>query len=209
MKLAAVITIGIFATTACVVGDRQSAGSQAASGGDAGIEDTVTDAACRRALCDPLECTEEMHAVTLPDECCPSLCAPNDCSLEVCTKVSCAEGFHPEKPKGACCQTCVRDAASSGTCEQGQEGYFDYRDQLMGGDTATTCTVDSDCRVVIFDNACEHGCGAALRGNVASSVRDALSGYADQHCGKCGEAAPQCPSVRSSAFCTGGYCSLH
>ena len=198
----------------CVVGNPTGLdGPGAASLTDAGLAGLTGDSgsACASSVCAPLECGPEMRPMPLPGECCPTLCEPLDCSTIDCPPLDCASGTHSEKPNGLCCAGCVKNpaAAAGATCDQGQAGYADYFDQTMSSLGAALCEADSDCRIVVIDNPCSHGCGTAVAFRTATDLQSRLQTYASAHCGACEQTSPGCPPVEQFAYCTGGVCSAH
>jgi hypothetical protein len=185
-------------------------GSQAS--GDAGLGVSSDDSGvCAPSACAPLECPPETRAMPLPGECCPTLCEPSDCSTVDCPALDCASGTHPEKPNGLCCAACVKNPKpkSGETCDQGQAGYADYLDKTMSALGASFCDTDKDCKIVVIDNPCQHGCGTAVAFRTATELASRLSTYASAHCAACDQTSPGCPPVELFAYCTGGSCSAH
>jgi hypothetical protein len=179
---------------------------------DGGVELPGADSsACASQVCAPLECGPGTRAMPLPGECCPTLCEPSDCSTADCPPLDCASGTHPEKPNGLCCAACVKNPkpASGETCDQGQAGYATYRDQTMAARGAALCSADSECKVLVIDNPCEHGCGTAVTFKSALDLASRLATYASAHCAACAQTGPGCPPVEQFPFCTGGVCSSH
>jgi hypothetical protein len=95
------------------------------------------------------------------------------------------------------------------TCDQGQQGYADFREKTLAALGARFCEADSDCRLVVLDNACEQNCGTAVLARVASTFKTDLDGYAANHCAACDSGGTACPPLGRAAFCTGGICSAH
>lgn len=191
-------------------GGRNGRGSQISlDGGDLGL--SLDSSACASAVCAPLECGPETRPMPLPGECCPTLCEPSDCSLVDCAPIDCASGTHAEKPAGLCCAACVKNPKpkSGETCDQGQAGYADYVDQTTSVLGASLCEADTDCRIVVIDNPCDHGCGTATLARSAAELKSRLAAYAAAHCSACEQTGPGCPPVERIAYCTGGVCSAH
>jgi hypothetical protein len=152
-----------------------------------------------------------MLAVPLPGECCPTMCVPSDCSTVDCPPLQCAPGAHAVKPAHFCCELCVTNPPplSGESCDQGQQGYADYLARTTTALGAASCNADSECRILVIDNPCDHGCGAALGARTGAELRSLLSDYAAAHCAACPQTGPGCPPVEQRAFCTGGFCSGH
>jgi len=208
------LTPAFFLEAGCVVGRSGANGN--GRFGDGGPDGAISipgfDASsCSAAVCAPLECPATMRGVSLPGECCPTLCQPSDCSLVDCPPIQCASGTHAVKPSGACCQTCVDNPAPKPgeTCDQGQTGYSAFYDQTVSTLGATFCNADSDCRIVKLDNPCNHDCGTAVAARSATELKSVLSNYAADHCAACDQTGPGCPAVEQFAYCTGGVCSAH
>jgi hypothetical protein len=185
-------------------------GSQATL--DAGLGASNDDAGvCIATACAPLECPPEARALPLPGECCPTLCEPSDCSTVDCPPLDCASGMHSVKPNGLCCAACVKNPApkSGETCAQGQVGYDAYLNTTMSVLGASFCEMDTDCKIVVLDNPCNHGCGTAVAFRTATELQARLSTYASAHCAACEQTSPGCPPVEQFAYCTGGVCSAH
>jgi hypothetical protein len=187
-------------------------GGRARTAGDGGSQVSGNDSGvCASSVCAPLECGPGTRAMPLPGECCPTLCEPSDCSTVDCPPFDCVSGTHPEKPNGLCCTACVKNPAPKRgeTCGQGQAGYADYLDQTMSALGAALCNADSDCRIIVIDNPCDHGCGTAVAFRTANELKSRLSTYASAHCAACEQAGPGCPPVERFPYCTGGVCSAH
>jgi len=167
--------------------------------------------ACVQA-CPTLECGGGTHPAPLSGECCPTTCEPDDCSLVDCPPLDCGSNTHAVQPKTSCCAVCQPNPAAlpGDTCEEGQAGYADFREKRTAALGAKGCEADSDCRVVIIDNACDHGCGTALLARIATALKADLDDYAANHCAACTSGtATTCPPLDRVAFCTGGLCSAH
>jgi hypothetical protein len=131
---------------------------------DAGGTGTASGASSCDVACPTLDCPDGMHPAPLSGECCPTNCEPDDCSLVDCPPLDCASGSHSTKPRGSCCSVCSGNPAPlpGDTCEEGQQGYDSYYSQLTASLGAMNCMDDGDCRVVVIDNPCSHGCGTAV-----------------------------------------------
>jgi hypothetical protein len=106
---------------------------------------------------------------------------------------------------------CVRNAAAAPgeTCTEGQQGYDSYYSQITESLGAMNCMDDGDCRLVVIDNPCSHGCGTAVAARFATTLKSDLDDYASTHCAACEGGSDACPSTEHVAFCTGGVCSSH
>ena len=98
---------------------------------------------------------------------------------------------------------------ASDDCENARAGYDSYVAQHMAELGATACMDDGDCRVVMIDNACNHGCGVAVAARIATTLKQDLDDYATTHCSACTAGGDACPPLERLAFCTGGACSAH
>jgi hypothetical protein len=106
---------------------------------------------------------------------------------------------------------CVRDLATlpGDSCERGQKGYASFLQQMVQGLGANLCMDDGNCRIVVIDNRCSHGCGTAVTARQASTLKANLDDYASTHCAACPASGDPCPPVEHVAFCAGGVCSIH
>jgi hypothetical protein len=98
---------------------------------------------------------------------------------------------------------------ASDDCANARAGYDSYVAQVTAALGATECMDDGDCRVVMIDNACSHGCGVAAAARLASTLKQDLDDYAATHCDACTAGGDTCPTLERLAFCTGGVCSAH
>ena len=191
-------------------GGNASRQAAAAAAADAGNGTSAQGTTCTEA-CPSLDCPEGTHAAPLSGDCCPSVCEPDDCSVVDCPPLDCAAGTHSTQPKGTCCRVCSPNPtpSASDTCEEGQAGYDSYVAQITASLGAGTCTQDGDCRLVVIDNPCSHGCGTAVAARFAETLKQDLNDYAATHCAACPTGGAACPSTERTAFCTGGVCSAH
>ncbi len=104
-------------------------------------------------------------------------------------------------------------AAASGSdpCTEGQSGYDSYVEQISASLGAARCDQDGDCRFIVIDNPCSHGCGTAVAARTATALRGALDDYAATHCSACpsGSTGAVCPATEHVAYCAGAYCAAN
>ena len=178
---------------------------------DGGAVGGPSAAATCDTACPVLDCADGMHPAPLSGECCPTVCEPDDCSLVDCPPLECASGTHTAKPNSSCCAVCSPNApaAAGETCTQGQAGYDSYFSQITASLGAMNCLEDGDCRLIVIDNPCSHGCGTAVAARQALTLKSDLDDYAATHCAACDTGGDSCPATERVAFCTGGVCSSH
>lgn len=127
--------------------------------------------------------------------------APNPCDR--CAE--CPAGMRPETVEGECCPRCV--AADQQACERGKARYEDRYAQLEA--ELRACSVDDDCMVASFSDACRASCPLPLNKQNIGSVVARLQEAAAVHCQACAPERFECPRLATNAArCVGGRCEF-
>ncbi|HVR01243.1 MAG TPA: hypothetical protein VMT47_03865 [Polyangia bacterium] len=145
-----------------------------------------------------------MSVVDAAMSCCP-VCRPIDCRAVGCADPKRPAGNRLETPPGTCCSVCV--AGPSEACNKGQQSYQSLREQLIQKYNFSPCKLDSDCTLVVEQNACVSDCGTAIFAAAALDF-ESNSKSASVDCASCpSPAIPPCAALvalRSNGQCGTG-----
>ncbi|HYP76552.1 MAG TPA: hypothetical protein VER12_11375 [Polyangiaceae bacterium] len=181
-----------------------SAGSSSAGSSSAGASSSGSggSSGCTNLKCASLKCLGGATPLTLPGQCCPTMCS----TCSPCPGLRCPVGTHAETAVGDCCPSCVSDADLN--CKKGLQAYSMQRDAILNK-YSYGCASDSECELIAPKNLCEQGCSyAAVWYGVADSLESNLSNAADMYCSGCKQGpVPPCVAPAVSV-CVNNQCSL-
>jgi hypothetical protein len=154
--------------------------------------------------CPLIDCAMGFMSVVDPTVSCCPICRPLDCGTVDCVNPTCPSDSHAETPPGTCCPVCV--AGPSQACNRAQRDYQETRMGLLEKYAASSCQIDSDCKLIYESNNCERNCGEALEVSVAGFLNYNLSNLADDCNRSCPPSvAPPCAPL--GAVCSNGVCT--
>ena len=182
---------------------------------DTGVADTTGQAGVTGAagqggaagamcgLCPPADCKPGFMPVTNPAVSCCAICRPVNCTNVRCAAVPCPAGNHVEMLDVDCCPTCLPGVVSV-ACTKGRANYAVQSEQLFDKYDAGPCQSDSDCALVVENNACARSCARPINANTVSFAGSNLDSFAIA-CATCPmPAIPPCAQL--AAFCSNGRC---
>jgi len=194
-----------FAGTIGAAGATGAAGTRGGLGGHGGAGSTGKGGAGGSQACGPCPaplCKQGYVSVVDPAVSCCPVCRPIDCRTVDCADPKCAAGNHLETPPGTCCPVCV--AGPSEACNKGQQSYQSLRQQLVEKYNSSPCKLDSDCTLVVEQNACVSDCGTAIFAAAVSNYDSNLKN-ASADCASC-PPPDRPPCVFLVALCSNGQC---